>query len=200
MIRKMKKLKIFILIITLVVLSLIIAICSTIFLNDNNELPKTLENIDYVVVLGARVYDDESLSNKLKSRLDIVIKNFDSTNSKIIVSGGQGDDEPISEAEAMQKYLIANGIDKNRIIIENKATSTYENLLYSKQKIENFNKKEVLIISNSYHLPRVKMLSKRLGYTDVYYMGTNENVTIKDEVREISAYIKSYVFDRKNLK
>ena len=53
---------------------------------------------------------------------------------KIVVSGGQGEGENITEATAMRNFLVDNGVDSSLIIMEDKSTNTYENFLYSKQK------------------------------------------------------------------
>lgn len=142
----------------------VILISSIIYFNSNDKLLNENISIDYTIILGAQVMEDGNLSPKLKDRLDTAIKYSKDNDSRIIVSGGRGIDEPTYESEAMKNYLIENGIDKNRIIEENQATSTFENLLYSKDKINNFNDSNILIISNSYHMARVKMLAKRLGY------------------------------------
>lgn len=173
----------------------VILISSIIYFNSNDKLPNENISIDYTIILGAQVMEDGNPSPKLKDRLDTAIRYSKYNDSKIIVSGGRGIDEPTYESEAMKNYLILNEIDENRIIEENKATSTFENLLYSKNKINNFNESNVLIISNSYHMARVKMLDKRLGYKNTYYLGATNSANIKDYSREILAYSKSYIFD-----
>lgn len=171
-------------------------IVATIFIGKENSLPNDLSSIDYVIVLGAKVEEDRSLSSKLEDRLDKTIEYFKNEKTEIIVSGGQGADEPATESSVMKEYLIENGIDENRIIEENKATSTYENLIYSKEKIDNFTESDILIVTNSYHLARVKMLSSRLDYNNVYFLGTTNSANIKDYARETLAIVKSFIFDR----
>lgn len=65
------------------------------------------------------------LAARLDRALDIYQQQASAT--KIIVSGGQGPDEPIPEALAMQRYLIAHGVDKTDILMESHSINTYTN-------------------------------------------------------------------------
>ena len=107
---------------------------------------------DFVIILGSQIRKDGSLTPLLKARVDKAIdfakKQKENTNKKIVfvTSGGKGEDEIISEAEAMQKYLIEKGISKENILIEDKSTNTYQNLQYSKEIIDNKNKCGIIYI------------------------------------------------------
>ena len=69
----------------------------------------------------------------IKSRLEVAVPYLTKyPHVKVIVSGGQGPDEDRTEASVMQDYLEQHGIDATRIIIEDQSTSTYENLVFSK--------------------------------------------------------------------
>jgi len=97
----------------------------------------TNDNVTYhedaVIILGAGI-KGERLSLTLKYRLDKGLEYIAlNPNAKIIVTGGKGPGESITEAEAMRRYLVSQGIENDRIIIEDKATSTYENLMYSSE-------------------------------------------------------------------
>ena len=83
----------------------------------------------------------------------------------IIVSGGQGHGENITEAKAMKDYLINKGIDESLIIEENKSTNTNENIIYSKKIIETSPTEdyEVVIITNGFHCYRSKLLANKHG-------------------------------------
>lgn len=165
---------------------------------DGNE--KTTEEIDYVIVLGARLYGSEP-SPALLERLKVT-KNYLSKNKnvRVIVSGGQGPDEDIPEANAMKEYLINNGINKNRIIVEDKSTSTFENLKFSLEKIRLLDDKEnvkILIATNKYHIFRAKFLAKRLGMTPYGLPAkTPPSSIIQQYIREYFAVIKSLFFDK----
>ena len=87
-----------------------------------------VDNIDTMIVLGAKVNGTE-VSNTLKLRLDKAIEYYKKHKYvNIIVSGGQGNDENITEALAMKNYLVSNGVNINNIIEENKATTTLEDI------------------------------------------------------------------------
>jgi uncharacterized SAM-binding protein YcdF (DUF218 family) len=157
-------------------------------------------SVDYVIILGARLYGDTpspALLERLKIAKDYLIKNKD---VKVVVSGGQGEDEYIPEAQAMANYLIDKGIDEERIIIEDKSTSTFENLQYSLDNIRELNDKEdleVLLVTNKYHIFRTKFLAKRLGMIP-YGLPAKILPTIINQsyIREYFAVIKSFIFDR----
>ena len=102
----------------------------------------------------------------MKSRLDKAIEYYKlNEDANIIVSGGQGEDELISEAEAMYRYLIENGVEKEKIIKEDKATTTLENIIYSKEILKNLNHEgeKVLIVTNEFHITRAMIIANLLG-------------------------------------
>lgn len=122
---------------------------------------------DYMIVLGCQVRG-ERISKMLKYRLDAALAYLaDNEDTKVIVSGGQGVGEDISEALAMQQYLTANGIDESRIIMEEQSTSTVENIRYSKKLMEENGddaaQAEVIIVSNNFHVSRGVGIAKKQG-------------------------------------
>ena len=84
-----------------------------------------------------------------------------------ILSGGQGDDEEISEAVCMRNYLTAAGVEEDRLILEDRSTSTRENLLFSDQ-LTGCGSARCGIISNDFHICRVLKLARQAGYRDCY--------------------------------
>lgn len=161
---------------------------------------KPANRVDYVFVLGARLYGSVP-SPALRERLDAVSDYLtENEDVKVVVSGGQGEDEDIPEAEAMAKYLVNNGIKENRIILENQSTSTFENLQFSLDTIREFDDKEdldVLIVTNKYHIFRAKFLAKRLGMNP-YGLPAKipPTIVIQSYIREYFAVVKSFIFDR----
>ena len=126
---------------------------------------KDIENLKYIIVLGAGL-DGYKVGKTLQSRLDKAVEYYKlNPNAKIIVSGGQGKDEMISEAVAMKRYLIENGVNENKIIKEDKATTTLENLKFSKDILKNRKdeKTKVLIVTNEFHLTRSMIIANILG-------------------------------------
>lgn len=188
--------KIFI-IIFLILLSSVLIIESLILLEGSKTETK---KVDYLIVLGARLYG-ETPSPSLLERLKVALKYLETNKSvKVVVSGGQGADEDIAEALAMSKYLIDKGIDEKMIIIEDKSTSTFENLSLSLDKIRQVDDSEdieVLIATNKYHLFRSKMLANRLGMKAHGLPAKIPSTTIfTSYIREYFAVIKSFFYDK----
>lgn len=120
----------------------------------------------YVIVLGAAVYGDipsQTLVNRMVGAMDYLETHPDSV---VIVSGGQGDGEDITEAECMRRYLTSHGVEPSRILMEDQSTSTMENLQNSFEIIRALGDEpdgNVAVVSSSYHLYRAKMMAKSLG-------------------------------------
>lgn len=151
---------------------------------------------EYVLVLGARILDEDTPCKVLENRLiSAIIYLHKFENSKVIVSGGTGIDEPISEGYVMKKYLINHGIDKHRIFVEDLSTNTFENLKNTKQILKDVD--EILIITSKYHLFRSKILARRVGFRKIYLIGSEVNASNRQKniIREIFAVIKSIFFD-----
>ncbi|WP_242861617.1 YdcF family protein [Candidatus Arthromitus sp. SFB-turkey] len=151
---------------------------------------------EYVLVLGARILDEDTPCKVLENRLiSAIIYLHKFENSKVIVSGGTGIDEPISEGYVMKKYLINHGIDKHRIFVEDLSTNTFENLKNTKQILKDVD--EILIITSKYHLFRSKILARRVGFRNIYLIGSEVNASNRQKniIREIFAVIKSIFFD-----
>lgn len=127
----------------------------------NRKKPK--ENAT-VIVLGCRVYGERPslmLMERLDAAYDFLI---DNTDSMCIVSGGQGIDEDISEAECMYRYLTDKGINPERLFKEERSTSTRENLIYSKEIMDrNKLNQYVAIVTNEFHEYRAGKIAKTLG-------------------------------------
>ena len=117
----------------------------------------------YLLVLGAKVNDNGpsvSLWDRIYAAKDYLDAHPDTT---AIVSGGQGPDEPMTEALCMFKNLVRLGIDPERIILEDQATSTWENLHFSLDLIEaktGERPKELAVLSSEYHLFRASLFTK----------------------------------------
>ncbi|MBB4824384.1 uncharacterized SAM-binding protein YcdF (DUF218 family) [Sporosarcina luteola] len=148
---------------------------------------------EFAVILGAKV-NGETPSLTLRYRLEEALAYAEAhPEVKLILSGGQGPDEGISEAEAMRRYLTQNGVDEQRLLIENQSTSTYENLLFTKQLLPETEDK-LTIISSDFHLARAKKLAQDLGFqTDVVIAKTPASVQMKQNIRERLALIKTMI-------
>lgn len=149
--------------------------------------------VDYVIVLGAGLNGDK-ISKALRLRLDKTME-YNKVNPKtpIIVSGGMGKNETITEAEAMKKYLVNKGVDYNLIIKEDKSTNTYENFKFSKEITGN--DKEVAVITNSFHMYRAKSIAEKLGFkVKCYSADTGKISALNFYVREFFAVIKYWFY------
>lgn len=128
------------------------------------------ESCDYVVVLGAKVrYDGPSVSlmDRIHAAADYLNTHPDAI---AVVSGGQGPDEPIEEAWCMHEELIKLGIDPARIWVEDRATSTWENLQFSLDLIERktgTRPTKIGILSSEYHLFRASLFADACGVESV---------------------------------
>lgn len=162
---------------------------------------KTEENndIDYVLVLGARLYGTVP-SPALTERLTKTIEYLESNPEVItIVCGGQGYNEDITEASAMEKFLIDRGIDATKIVKEEHSTSTFENIKNARdiiKEIDNSEEFNVLIVTSDFHVFRSKLLAERLGLSAYGLSAKTPEVTVfKSYIREYFAVIKSLIFD-----
>ena len=119
----------------------------------------------YVIVLGAAVYG-ETPSLSVRHRCDRALKHLTRNPDAVaVVSGGQGPGEDISEAECMRRYLRDKGVTEGRILVEDRSTSTRENLAFSKAVIETAggDPSHVAVVSSSYHLYRAGHMAASLG-------------------------------------
>ncbi len=155
---------------------------------------------DYVLVLGAGIRG-EQIPPLLEGRMNCALQYLNTyPDSQAILSGGQGSGERITEAEAMQRYLLQNGIAESRIIKEEKATSTFENISNTKailaQRSQPGNTK-IIIVSNDFHLFRATMLAQRVGL-DASGLGCQTALIDIPHcyIREYFAVIKSLAMDK----
>lgn len=124
------------------------------------------DNCEYIIVLGAQIKGTK-VSKALKERLDTAYEySAECPTVNIIVSGGQGDDEEVSEASVMKEYLVAKGIESSRIIMEDKSTDTSENMKFSMAYISDKDA-SVGIVSSNFHIYRAMKLAQAQGLSDV---------------------------------
>ena len=119
----------------------------------------------YLIILGAQV-NGRRITDSLQRRLDCALSYLSRhPKTRVVVSGGQGEKEERTEADAMEEYLLCHGIEKHRIILEERSRTTRENLLYSMELIGD-RTEPVGIVSNNFHLYRACSYARQLGYTD----------------------------------
>lgn len=174
-------------------------------------------NLDYVIVLGARV-KDTGISKSLQKRLDKAIQYVaDNPATILVLSGGQGEDEPVTEASAMRDYLVFNGIKEEQLILESRSTSTVENIAYSKilieedqahRKAQRQNHPIIMepgtfeevpdkpikigVITSDFHVFRAQQIAKKRGIPDIYGISCESDpiLFVHFCVRECMAILK----------
>ncbi len=123
--------------------------------------------MDYLIVLGASVYQDGP-SPALTRRLNAVMAVLDDhPDAKIIASGGQGANEPISEAQCIRDELVKRGVDPARILMEDRSTDTRENIANCKAIIGD-DDAAVGIVTNNYHIWRALRMAKKAGFKNAH--------------------------------
>ena len=149
------------------------------------------QHCDYMVVLGAGVHGDEpslSLRNRIDAAYDYLTEHPDVI---AVLSGGQGDGENITEAQCMFDHLTAMGIEKDRLWMEDNATSTWENLNYSLNMIEEKTgqrPEKLGVLSSEYHLFRASLFADACGveFVGVPAKTTKISLRINYFMREVA--------------
>ena len=125
---------------------------------------------DYIIILGCAIRKDGTLFPLIQGRVDRAIdfwnKQYHATGKKAVFvpSGGQGDDEIIAEAKAMERYLLEKGIPQELILAEDKSTTTHENMKFSKALIDAHTENASIAYSTTnYHVFRSGLLAQEVG-------------------------------------
>ena len=155
-----------------------------------------------MVILGCQLHD-WGPSVMLQDRLDKALDYLkDHPEVVVVVSGGQGENEPTTEAQGMADYLVDHGFARENILLETQSHNTHQNLTYSARHLEEAGvdiREGVVIVSNGFHLTRAKMLAGRAGYENVSTLAAPSShlpSRLKMYIREPLALVKSFVFDR----
>lgn len=147
---------------------------------------------DFIIVLGAHVRStgpSRALALRLDRAYEYALENPDTT---IIVSGGQGSNEPCTESSAMKQYLLEKGISEEQILEEEQSTNTRENLIFSGAMIPDG--ASVGIISNGFHICRALHLAETLGYENVSGIPARSDLATQPTnlLREFFAVVKDF--------
>ena len=141
-------------------LAVLAAVISVFMISTANRPP---DGNTTVIVLGCKVRGEEP-SLMLRQRIMTAYRYLDQNPSAMcIVSGGQGADELISEAESMKRVLVEQGISEDRIILEDRSTGTDENIRFSIEKNEYGMSGSVTIVTNEFHQLRAKLIADKYG-------------------------------------
>ncbi len=128
-------------------------------------------NQDYIIVLGAGLLGGERVSPLLARRIDKAIAFYrlqlkaKKKQAKLVMSGGQGPDEKISEAAAMAAYALEQGVPQEAILLEDRSTTTLENMGFSKKIMDQHSPEgyKAIFSSNNYHIFRGGMFARQAG-------------------------------------
>lgn len=158
-----------------------------------NETTEIADPVDVGIVLGASLWGDEP-SPGLAERLDKALELYNAGSFRyFIVTGGL--DSPqhrLTEAEGMQRYLVEHGVEASRIFLENEATSTYENLLFSQKIMTDEGLTSSIIITHDFHGMRSLEIAEFLDY-EAPAVSLAESVVmpfLPSQIRETLAYTK----------
>ncbi|GFN30800.1 YdcF family protein [Paenibacillus xylaniclasticus] len=156
-------------------------------------IPKTIHKADAIIVLGAALWNDRP-SPGLKERLDHAYSLYkEGKAEKLILTGGlDHNGSKLTEAEGMRRYLMSLGVPSDKLLLEPNATSTYENMLFSKEIIEREHMKSIIIVTHDYHSPRSKEIAQYVGIDNLIMAPFRSNVLkpVYNETREVLAYTK----------
>lgn len=155
--------------------------------------------VDHLMVLGCGIWPDGTPTLSLINRLDKAIAYYrDNPHVTIIVSGGQGPDEPMPEAEAMAKYLLDAGIPESAIVKETRSTSTMENFKYSRALIgpDSGEPVRLVFVTSDFHVLRARILAKRNGFEAFAIPAPTPSIIVLNSyLREFFAFVKSMLVD-----
>ncbi len=131
------------------------------------------------IVLGAGVHGTVP-SRSLRARLEAALEYAnDNPDARLVLSGGQGRGEDVSEARCMYDWLTSHGVSDDRLILEERASSTEENLEFSKRILDDLGYTGgVCVITAGYHIARAKLMAKDAGFTEVAARGRGTNMPV----------------------
>ena len=151
---------------------------------------------DAIIVLGAQVKPDGTLSLQLQWRMDAAAKAWKERNCLIAVCGAQGAKEPVPEAHAMREELIRQGVPEECILMDDKSFNTRQNIAHAKALLEGHEVNHVLIVTSDYHLPRAMAIAEDAGL-EASGVGSPTKLGmrfwVKNHGREALAWIKYWM-------
>lgn len=173
-------------------------------------------NLDYVIILGAKV-EEGRISNSLQKRLDKAIEYSQRNPDTVwILSGGQGRDEPASEARVMFEYMRYNGVPESQLVMEDRSRNTTQNITFSKEIIDRLEEEndrqksrqnhtppgpymvaedkplQIGVLTSNFHVFRATQIAKKCGIQDICGIGAPSDMILFMHlcVRECAAILK----------
>lgn len=153
-------------------------------------LPEPLGETQAMIVLGAQVREDGTLSLQLQWRMEEALRQYQAHPQLIVVCGAQGSNEPAPEAHVMREWLVKNGVPEEHILMDDASFNTRQNLENAKALLPE-HVDRVLIVTSNYHLPRAMALAEDMGFSAE---GTGSPIKLiywpKNHYREALAWVK----------
>jgi uncharacterized SAM-binding protein YcdF (DUF218 family) len=178
------------------VLSLAMFFVNIAKLSDSSALTEPSPLPNAIVVLGSGLLNNEPTPT-LQARLNIAVKATQSYSASIpiLAAGGLGRHQVITEAQAMANYLMTHGVSPPRIILENRSTSTYENLLFAKPLLPV--NAQVLLVTSDFHMQRSLAIARKVGVQVVRHASAPTPLQIRFNawLREYFAFISGWLLN-----
>ena len=151
---------------------------------------------DAIIVLGAQVKPDGTLSLQLQWRVDAAAQAWKDRNCLVVVCGAQGANEPATEASVMRAELIRQGVPEEYILMDDKSFNTRQNIANAVTLLDGREVDHVLVVTSDYHLPRAMAIAEDAGL-DASGLGSPTKLGLrfwlKNHGREGLAWIKYWM-------
>ena len=187
---------------TALTLLLVPLICIEIYVINIGRSDLSALPADAVVVLGAGVNGTQpslSLYTRLTAALDYLEEN---PGIPVVLTGGKGYGEEITEARCMYDWLTAHGVDGRRLILEEQAGNTAENFAFSRELLEKQGidpaEDQVAVVTNDFHIARSRLIAARQGYGHAFGIPARlpwRHLEVNYYLREAFAMVKTWIFD-----
>lgn len=146
------------------------------------------KNADIAVILGNKVNEDGTLSERLEKRLECGLNLYRKHRvKKIIVSGGLGK-EGFYEGDKMRDFLIANKVPDTAIIVDNLGNNTRATVINTMKLKDSLDFKSIIVVSQYYHVTRTKMLFRKQGFKNVASVSPNYF-----EIKDLYSILREFV-------
>lgn len=162
--------------------------------------PENAPATDAILILGARVYSNDTPSPLLQDRLDYGYTLYaENKANRIIVSGDHGRKD-YDEVNAMKNYLLAKGVPQEHIFLDHAGFNTYDSLYRAK---EIFGVKSLIVCTQEFHMPRALYIGRRLGLEAYgyaapdkasYHMAYNN---FREKLAQVKAFLETDILHRK---
>lgn len=157
------------------------------------HVPQT-DDYDAIVVLGAQVKPDGTLSVQLQWRLDAAFEAWQKKQVPIFTCGAQGNNEPAPEGKVMRDYLLELGVPEDMVMADTESFNTRQNLQNAARLMEDGTPKTVVIVTSDYHLPRAMALAEDEGLIATGLGSpTKPEYWLKNHAREAISWVKYWV-------